>query len=326
MYLGSEFGGQALVNGGLSITRVTAATQTTVALATTYAAGTTAVPAGTFSINGTTIASGPGETVNTLLAKINQQSDKTGVAASFTAGAGITLTSIKHGSQFPIQYTETASILNNGAGATPTVGANAVFTVTASTTPGPSASETFTGGQGPGVDGLTLVSSSGNRMVITPAGNGTSAATVVGSATVGSMRFQIGANANQAATFSIPSVTASNLGTVAVAGSSVSAIDVTNQTGATNAIKIIDDAIQQLATLRGQLGSFQRDFLESNIRSLGVASENMTASESSIRDADIAKEMTEYTKFQILRQSGMAVLAQANQQPQSVLSLLRGGG
>ncbi|MFN8220364.1 MAG: flagellin [Fimbriimonadales bacterium] len=100
----------------------------------------------------------------------------------------------------------------------------------------------------------------------------------------------------------------------------------TTQQGAQDAMKIIDDAISQLALARGDIGSFQSNFLESTVRSLGVAQENLTASESQIRDADMASEITQYTRLQILKQSGMSVLAQASQAPQSVLQLLRGGG
>ena len=139
------------------------------------------------------------------------------------------------------------------------------------------------------------------------------------------MRFQIGANADQSAMFSIPSVFASTLGSGVVTGLNLSGIDLTSQQGATDAMKVIDAAVSQVAQLRGNLGSFQKNFLESTARSLDVASENLTASESQIRDADIAKEMSDYTKAQILRQSGIAVLAQANQSPQSILSLIKGG-
>jgi flagellin len=75
--------------------------------------------------------------------------------------------------------------------------------------------------------------------------------------------------------------------------------------------------------MRGSLGSFQSNFLESTVRSLGVAQENLTAAESQIRDADMATEMTRYTQLQILQQSGISMLAQANQAPQSILSLLQ---
>ena len=83
-------------------------------------------------------------------------------------------------------------------------------------------------------------------------------------------------------------------------------------------------AISEVSRSRGLIGNFQRNVVESNIRSLGTAKENLSATESSIRDTDVAEEMTYYTKLQILQQSGLSVLAQANQAPQAVLSLLRG--
>lgn len=110
-----------------------------------------------------------------------------------------------------------------------------------------------------------------------------------------------------------------------MAGKSLADLDVTSPAGAQEAMKIIDSAIEELAQLRGDLGSFQKNFLESTVRSLGIAQENLTATESQIRDADMASEITQYTRLQILQQSGMAVLAQANQIPQGVLQLLRGG-
>ena len=128
--------------------------------------------------------------------------------------------------------------------------------------------------------------------------------------------------ANQSTSFSIPSSYTIDIGKSAIPGKSLADVDVTTAQGAEDAIRIIDAAVQQIAFLRGEMGSFQMNFLESTSRSLQVAHENMTASESIIRDADIAKEMTEFTKIQILRQSGMAVLAQANQSAQSVLGLL----
>lgn len=329
LYVGGEFNGQTVAEGPITITRVTQATQTTTGpMTTVYADANTAVNTGTFVLNGTTFTVATGDTVSDVAAKINEKAGSTGVTASIVANGGgvsIQLTSAKYGSKFPISYLETSDILNGGVGANPTVGADAVFTVQVPVEPSGTATETFTGGQGPGVDGLTLTSSSGNKMVISVAGNNTAAATVIGQLSVGTMKFQIGALAGQNVDFSIPSFFARDLGTSAVPGTTLATIDLTTGAGAENAIRIIDDAISQLALLRGDLGSFQKNFLESTTRSLAVAAENMSASESTIRDADIAKEMTEFTKVQILRQSGMAVLAQANQSAQSVLSLLGGG-
>jgi flagellin len=86
--------------------------------------------------------------------------------------------------------------------------------------------------------------------------------------------------------------------------------------------KVLTEAIRQVATLRGRLGAFQKNILESNTNSLSVALENVTASESAIRDADFAKETAALTRAQILVQANTSVLAQANSSPQNVLSLL----
>jgi len=94
-------------------------------------------------------------------------------------------------------------------------------------------------------------------------------------------------------------------------------------TGASAAIKSLDDAIKTVSTTRANLGAVQNR-LEHTIANLGTATENLTASESSIRDVDMAQEMTKFTSKQILAQAGTAMLAQAKNLPQSVLSLLQG--
>lgn len=100
------------------------------------------------------------------------------------------------------------------------------------------------------------------------------------------------------------------------------ALDVSNHDNATAAVKVINDAINSVSAERSKLGAFQNR-LEHTINNLGTSSENLTASESRIRDVDMAKEMMEFTKNNILTQAAQAMLAQANQQPQGVLQLLR---
>ncbi len=96
------------------------------------------------------------------------------------------------------------------------------------------------------------------------------------------------------------------------------------QSNPTNAIRILDKALDQVNGLRGFLGATQADTLEPNERSLSVAVENLTATESSIRDLDFAAETSNFTRAQILFNAGTAVLASANLIPQQVLSLLGG--
>jgi flagellin len=202
---------------------------------------------------------------------------------------------------------------------------DAVFDVSVTTTSGVQTTQ-FTGGQGPGESGLKLSDSYGNTILLSENGNTSiTAPTQVGTLTSGSLRFQIGADADQSVQFSMPVVFANSLGTGAVSGASLNDLDVTSQQGASDAIRIIDAAVTQLAQMRGELGSFQKNFLESTSRSLEVARENLTATESSIRDANMAEEITTYTRLQILQNTGMSVLAQANQAPQNILQLLRSG-
>jgi len=140
-----------------------------------------------------------------------------------------------------------------------------------------------------------------------------------------SLVFQIGANVGQTTAIGLRNMSASSLGKN-IAGSmwsSLAQIDVTTVQGAQDAQSIIDASINEVSTTRGSLGSFQKNTLESNLRNLRIASQNLTASESQIRDTDMAEEMSEFTKNQILVQAGTAMLAQANQMPQTVLQLFQ---
>ena len=129
-----------------------------------------------------------------------------------------------------------------------------------------------------------------------------------------SVRFQIGSNTGQGTSLSIGDMGAKELG--------VNALDLTTQAGADFAITTIDKALSQVSSERAKLGAVQNR-LEHTINNLGTSSENLTAAESRIRDVDMAKEMMEFTKNNILSQASQAMLAQANQQPQGVLQLLQ---
>lgn len=138
-----------------------------------------------------------------------------------------------------------------------------------------------------------------------------------------SLIFQVGPNVGQTVAIGVRNMASSSLGT-GQAGNmfrSLSDISVMTAQGAQDAQTVIDAAINEVSTTRGKLGSFQKNSLESNLRNLRIAQQNLTASESIIRDADMALEMSEFTKNQILVQAGTAMLAQANQVPQVVLSL-----
>lgn len=138
--------------------------------------------------------------------------------------------------------------------------------------------------------------------------------------------FQIGANKEQQINLTIASMKAQDLGTKAADDTitGVNTIDVTDfdTTDFDTQLQIVDDAIKQVSDQRGKLGAVQNR-LEHTINNLGTSAENLTAAESRIRDVDMAKEMMEFTKNNILSQASQAMLAQANQQPQGVLQLLR---
>jgi flagellin len=132
--------------------------------------------------------------------------------------------------------------------------------------------------------------------------------------------FQIGVDSGVNLKADLANVTVSELFNVA-SGASGPAIDISTQTAAQNAISKIKDAINSVSEKRATFGAVQNR-LEHTINNLGVTAENLAASESRIRNADMAKEMTEFTRNQILVQAGTAMLAQANAAPQAVLRLL----
>jgi flagellin len=161
--------------------------------------------------------------------------------------------------------------------------------------------------------------------------------------------FQIGANSGQSMTITVADMRANamgiagdgSVGTVAANNGAVAsyttvanvnsgsdnksvqfALDVTTSEKASAALSVINDAIEKVSAQRSQLGAFQNR-LDHTINNLGTSAENLVASESRIRDVDMAAEMMEFTKNNILSQAAQAMLAQANQQPQGVLQLLR---
>ncbi|PAB60117.1 flagellin N-terminal helical domain-containing protein [Anaeromicrobium sediminis] len=127
------------------------------------------------------------------------------------------------------------------------------------------------------------------------------------------LTMQIGANAGQTIDMNINDMSSDALG--------VSDLDITTAEGAEKAITSLDDAIKSVSNERAKLGAYQNR-LEHTINNLNTSSENLTAAESRIKDVDMAKEMMEFTKYNVLQQSAQSMLSQANQQPQQVLQLL----
>lgn len=139
----------------------------------------------------------------------------------------------------------------------------------------------------------------------------------------GAMQLHVGANMDQFEKIFVGTMTAAALGLIGGAqGGEGDMITLSSVEGANMAIGTLDNALKQINKQRADLGAYQNRF-ELAYNGVAIAAENLQASESRIRDADMAKQMVEYTKNQILMQSGTAMLAQANAQPQSVVRLLQ---
>jgi flagellin len=139
--------------------------------------------------------------------------------------------------------------------------------------------------------------------------------------------FQVGANNSTNEQINVDLTTSGALSGLTItglnsAGLATSTAALTSTTAAQAAIDTLDTALKDVSTVRANLGAYQNRF-EHTINNLNVAVENVTASESRIRDTDMASEMVMFTRSQILSQAGTAMLAQANQAPQSVLKLLQ---
>ena len=133
------------------------------------------------------------------------------------------------------------------------------------------------------------------------------------------LTFQVGASDQASESQVVVDLSSANVGAI---GTAVKALDVSSAANALTSLTTIDTNISTVSTERAKLGASQNRF-EHTINSVNVAIENLSASESRIRDTDMASEMMNFTRSQILSQAGTAMLAQANQAPQSVLSLLR---
>ncbi len=274
---------------------------------------------GAIVINGVTINMASSDTLSVVVDKINAFKSQTGVEASTGPTGGLLLSSTERGSDQTIQVSGVKDLLNalglttdtgTDVGVYSAAGSDAVATLTAQAT-------------GSIVNlkavGNTLYDTqSGLKIELavtkegTPTDSNADAATIIVSPG-GQLLFHIGANKDQNVALSIDKMDAESFG--------VNNLDLTTQRGANDALAVLDAAIARVSSVRGNLGALQNRF-EHTVSNLSVAAENLAAAESRIRDADMAQEMMEFVRNQILLQSGTAMLAQANAVPQSVLQLL----
>jgi flagellin len=291
-------------------------------LALTDADAATRTQGGTITVNGNAITVTASNSDTELKDELNAAFLSLDLDMTATVGTGgdankVIITHNKYGSDYTVSVNDSAKNIFTAAGFSSDAGSDIVGKV------GTSASETGSG--------LTLIAASGNysgtEVTVTTAANTTTGVfSNVVSVDKGGLTFQVGSSASDTVSAAIQDVRATALGTAAGGASGLNAI----LTGATynlstdpsTALSIIDEAINDVSTARAQLGAIQKYTLETKVNSLNVALENVTASESRVRDVDMASEMANFTKFQVLIQSATAMLAQANQAPTSILSLL----
>ncbi|WP_419882281.1 flagellin [Peribacillus sp. B-H-3] len=295
--------------GNYTVTVNTAATKAALTGSATYAddaAVNTAFGATDkdITVNGVQIDTTAVSTGQKLVDALNAKSAETGFTASWTATQGVKFTANEFGSGKSLTFGGTNSSLLDSGSTAITQGKDAVATIA-----GPDDTKVVTG------TGQKLVYGSA-EFTATATTNGQAATVNVASTGVS---FQIGANKDQNMLVDINQMDTTTLGN---ATDKIKDVNVLTTDGANKAIKTVDDAIKQVSGERSKLGAFQNR-LEHTINNVNTSSENLTAAESRIRDVDMAKEMMNQTKNSILSQAAQAMLAQANQQPQGVLQLLR---
>ncbi len=277
---------------------------------------TSAWSAGDITVNGTTVDLTTTYSAAQIVSAINATVDGV-IAWTSAAGSGTDYIFVK-----TVAYGTEASLVVTGNIVSGNIAADV----------GQDVAGTIQGASATG-SGLTLIAATGTfkdmKITIAEAYNTTSTNPQYDIyVTAGLLRFVLGANAdsNEIATISINSMRANQLGTDTAGSLGLLSIKSGGtydlDSDAATAVDIIDEAINDVSTQRATLGAFQKNTLESTIANLGVTRENIQSSESRIRDVDMAKEMVEFTRLQILMQAGTAMLAHANVAPQSILQLL----
>ncbi len=269
-----------------------------------------------------------GDNRQTVVDKINAYTSSTGVTASDGADEAIALLSDSYGqtfSDFTIVSSSTAADGTRSGFAAAAGQSDQGVDIAGTLDIGATAYQAT--GSGAVLTGRTGNTAEG-LSVYTTAAAGTAGTVVV---TNNPLVFQVGANGGQTVSLNINDVSAAQLGTglnAAAGGSNqfanLSVINIESAAKATDTISVIDAAITSVSTMRGTIGAFQTNTLESGIASLSVASENLVAAESIIRDTDMAAEMSNFTRNQIMTQAATAMLSHANSAPQLVLQLLGG--
>ena len=342
----TQFGTKKLLNGEAGINGITSDTDITFLNATQQTeAGnysidvTTAGERGTITagtaqtgglnadenlvINGVNIELNENMTQAQVVDRINDFQAQTGVIADIEAGGATRLYTDSYGSDASVDVISDQAATANSSGfgltAVTDIGENAVVAIDGNAYTAKGNVVTADAGAEKGIT-ISIGEDTG-----TPDPTSTVSGTQ-GTVTISdsSLSFQIGPNANQSAKIAINKASAGSLGIGLAANqfANLGEIKVGSAAQANDALAVVDDAIDSITNLRGELGAFQQNTLTATSNNLRVTLENTINAESVIRDTDFAQEISEFTKQQVLQQAGAAVLSSANQVPQLVLSLL----
>ena len=298
---------------GLNIT--SAATQATISSATQ----TGTIPEGTVSINGMEVTIYQGEDASAVYTKLRETAELGNIQLVSTGGASVEdyefgdtleFTTYNYGSDAGIDIKCSNDEIKNFLGLTtsaPVYGVDMEIEIDHSTS----------------FDSQATVITDGNRITVTDVAGfemdfmvdaGYTGALDIEVTDIGRLTLQIGANEDQTMKVKIPEISCDTL--------YLDRVDVTKVDGGGYAISVLDKAIEKASSARSAMGACQNR-LEYAVDSLDASEEDMTAAISRIQDVDMAEEMTEYTKYNVLSQAGTSVLAQANDVPQMVLQLLQ---
>jgi flagellin len=284
-------GSTVVITASTTATAASSAGTDTALASLTY----TLTTASSVSLQGVDFSFGTTATTQDIVDAVNNSG--IGLTASVSA-TGISFATSQVGSAAKI---DVEGLVGQFAGVADSVGADATVDLT--------------GGQSYQAEGdkITIVSGAAKGLEF-KLEEATAADTTITVDSNGTLTMQIGANEGQELNVGLNDMRAAALG--------VNGIDISSQSAASTSISTINDAITLVSDERAKLGAVQNR-LEHTIKNLDTSSENLQASESRIRDVDMAKEMMSFTKNNILQQAAQAMLAQANQAPQGVLQLLR---
>ena len=270
--------------------------------------------AGQIQINGEVIDIKEGQTFEDVYANIRDYCEmmNVDVECELAAATNLSFTSVIYGAS------QKLNITTDNANLAQKLGINGVQTtegtdakVTLDTTSGFSNTATvfINGGQ------MEVSDRDGFRMLFDISNAKAGSDATVTMLDAGYVAIQIGANEGQSINISIPCVNTKTL--------DIENCNVCTVAGASSSISAFDDAIQQVSSIRAKLGAYQNR-LDSAISSLDETSQNLTEACSRIEDVDMSEEMTKYTQYSVLVQAGTSMLAQANNQPQTILQILQG--